>query len=574
MSSSTASGISLFKKLTQQSVGQYGAIGDGVTNETTLFTALDNQTDVTFDLLGLTFLVDAHPKGNYINGEFKVGLQRYKKAKNESNEYNKAQFNLKRDYVDSRHVGDVVLALAKGTVILGDSISHGAYQGALYDNGWVNLFKRMVNAENGYGANGSYGLIPLLSWNQVENNYTVDLASVAFIGAPVAVFNVEGEDLLNALAFEITPNASVKSTLPTFQANVRIWYVQHLAGGTLEVLVNGSVVATQSTLGALDLAASITVPMTDNGLGTHVIEVRGSVGTVIFSGFGYENQANAVNNFSQSGRKLIDATEKGLKQLCTTGNLVMSLGHNDVALAEGNQVDADKFTANINHIIKWCNHYNTNVIVPDFCWLSDENTHVRKELKRLAKETSGTYIDFPSLLTRDYRNRVEFSESFYLVSTLRMWHDASHPNELGGQWIAETIAKAIGLGCNTKKEALDFYDFWMPLQLDGTELKNRFATVPNLTAIRRNGNEYQYNIRATKLVGGGGIAIGTYTLNITGNLPVIETSNNNNYGLATLNTINGVHVSDYQIDQQGVIKLHVDSVFQDHLEFSFSRMVL
>jgi len=556
------------------SIDVFGAIGDGVANETTLFAVADTYTETTFDLLGKTYAVDALPSGNYINGEFIIGVIRYQKPLNDSHEYAKAQFNLKRDYSDTRFVAEMVPALENGTVILGDSIAHGAYQGALYDNGWVNLLKRMINAENDHSVNGSYGLIPLLSWNIAPLNNTVDLASIAFINSPVSVFTIEGEQLLNALAFEITTTATVKSTLPTFQSTVRVWYVQHTGGGTLEVFVNGVSVATQDTSGALDLAANITVTMSDDGFGEHVIEVKASAGTVTFTGFGYENATNVVNNFAQSGRKLLDATEMGLKQLCTTGNLIMCLGHNDVGVVDGTPANETIFTNNINFIIENCIRYNTNVVVPDFCWFTNPDSYVRNELKRLALETSGIYIDFPSLLTRDYRSRNEFGDAFLLVDTMHYFHDASHPNELGGQFIAETIAKAIGLGCTTKSEAMAFHDFPMPLTLDGTDLKNRFTTVPNLSNVRRNGNVYAYNIRSTKLVGGGGLPVGIYTLNTTGNLPIPETSNGRLHGVGDLKQSDGSNISNFSVDQQGKVTIFVTQQFLDHQEFSFTRMKL
>lgn len=554
------------------SIAALGSVGDGVANETALFAVADTYTSTTFDLLGLIYVVDTLPSGDYTNGQFIVGNNWYQKPSNDSHEYAKAQFNLKRDYSDSRYTSEMVPALENGTVILGDSISHGAYQGALYDNGWVNLFKRMVNAENGHSVDGSYGLIPLLSWNQPENNNTVDLASIAFTNNPTSVTSIEGETLLNSLAFEVTTTATVKSTLPTFQATVRVWYVQHTGGGTLEVFVNGVSVTTQDTAGSLNLAANITVPMTDNGLGLHVIEVKASVGTVTFSGFGYENAVNAVNNFSQSGRKLLDATELGLKQLCTTGNLVVALGHNDVGVVDGNPTNEALFTANINHIINYCLRYNTNVVVPDFCWFTPVSSYVRQELKRLALATSGVYVDFPSLLTRDYRNKSEFSASFLLVDTMHYWQDGSHPNELGGQFIAETIAKAVGLGCTTKNEALLFHDFPMPLRLEGTSLKNRFTASPNLTTFRRNGNVYTYNIRTTKVVAGGGVPIGVYPINVTGLLPIAETSNGNMHAVGDLKLADGSNISNFSVDQQGLITIYVNQVFLGNQEFTFTRM--
>ena len=552
-------------------IAKFGAVGNGILNESQIFEFTDKYTDKTFDLRGKTYITDSVPSGNYTNGEFKVANNRYKKPVNTSSEYAKSQYNLKRSYVDSRHTEEVTPALQNGTVILGDSISHGAYQGGLYNNGWVNVFKRMVNAENNHSVDGSYGLIPLLSWNTPANNNTVDIAAISFINNPTPVFNIEGEQLLNALAFELTTTAYVRSSLPTFQSTVRVWYVQHTGGGNLEVFVNGVSVATQDTSGALDLAANITVPMTDNGLGLHVIEVKASSGTVTFTGFGYENAGNVVNNFSQSGRRLLDATQTGLKQLCSTGNLVMALGHNDVPVVDGNPANENAFSQNIDHIIKWCTYFNTNVVVPDFCWFTEPASYVRKELKRLAASTNGVYIDFPSLLTRDYRNKVEFSASFLLVSTLRMWHDQSHPNELGGQWIAETIAKAVGLGCNTKNEALSFHDFPMPIRLSGTDLINRFTTYPNISTIRRNGDSYVYKIRLKKAVAGGAIPVGIYDINVPDVIPTSEISNGLIFGVSAIRPDTGVELSKYTVNQTGVITIYVNTEFLGTKEFSFVR---
>jgi hypothetical protein len=55
-------------------VGVYGAVGDGSTDDTAAFTALEGEhSGLTIDLLGKTYLVDAVPTGNrYRNGYFKV----------------------------------------------------------------------------------------------------------------------------------------------------------------------------------------------------------------------------------------------------------------------------------------------------------------------------------------------------------------------------------------------------------------------------------------------------------------------------------------------------------------------
>lgn len=552
---------------------QAGAAGDGSTNDDGAVSYLETFSGFTFDLLGKTYAVTDLPKNNeYINGRFKVGINIYPQRYVKGFGYNKSQFNLKRDYSDSRYTADVVPALRQSTVLLGDSISHGAYQGNLYADGYANLLKRMFNAENGNSANGSYGLIPLLSWNTAPNNNTVDVHQVIFTDSPTAIFTKNGECLLNSLAYECTGTQAVKTTIPTFQTTCRIWYVQDPTYGTLEVFVNGVSVTTVDTSGAFDLAANITVPITDDGFGSCTIEVKASVGTIAFSGFGYEQSGNVFNNFSQSGRKLSDLTEGCIKKLATASNLIVALGHNDVGVVDGNPANEAIFSANIDLIIKWATYYNTNVIVPDFCWFTDfDSSHVRQELKRLSRETSGTYVPIPEYLTRDLRNRNEFGVTFYLVNTLKMFHDGSHPNELGAQWIAETIASEIGLGCNTKSEAMDFHDFWMPLQLDPAVIKNRFTSVPNLTAVRKNGNSYQYNIRLAKLTSGS-LPVGVYDVNIAGGLKIPTSANNLKFGTATLNQADGTIVSKFYLQQSGAIKLFVDVAYLNTIDFSFEHV--
>lgn len=556
----TYQSISLTERIQKSAIPtDFGGVV-GELDSTATFDSIElSMNDQTIDLLGETWNVDYLPTGNnYINGEFVVDLNRFPVAQEGSATYSKSQFNLRRSYSDSRFTAEIPAALKNSTIILGDSISHGAYQGNLYEDGWVNIFKRMVNAENGFSTNGSYGFVPLLSWSGI--NSTVDIANITFAGSPPSVSSVSGESVLNGLAFELGTTQSVTSNLPTFQASIRVWYVQHPSGGSMDVKVNGVTVATIDTSGALNLAANTVVTMTDNTVGRCTVSVTANSGVVTFCGFGYETSTNVVNNFSQSGRKLIDQTELCLKTLCMGANLVMALGHNDVAVVEANSAgEKQKFTDNIDHIIKWSKYYNTNVIVPDFCWWTEtKDSHVRRELQRLVKETSGTYVDFPSLLTRNYRNKLEFGSSFYLINTTQLYWDTSHPKQLGSQWIAETIASKVGLNCTTKKEALEFHDFWMPLSLIGTSLVNKFTTVPNLTAVRKNGNEYQYNVRLKKTVAGGAIPVGSYAINTTGALKVLTTANNIKTGIGTLKPDGGAF-SKYYIDQQGLINIYIEA---------------
>jgi hypothetical protein len=65
----------------------FGAAGDGVTNDTSAFTAVEAQfTGRIIDLTGYSYLVNAYPTGNtYVNGNFIVGATTYSAAQDKVN---------------------------------------------------------------------------------------------------------------------------------------------------------------------------------------------------------------------------------------------------------------------------------------------------------------------------------------------------------------------------------------------------------------------------------------------------------------------------------------------------------
>ena len=67
-------------------------------------------------------------------------------------------------------------------------------------------------------------------------------------------------------------------------------------------------------------------------------------------------------------------------------------------------------------------------------------------MRRLVKETGGIYINLPKMI---FSGDVAVSTT-HLIDTLKMWSDGSHPNKDGHKWIAETVARAMGLSCASK----------------------------------------------------------------------------------------------------------------------------
>jgi hypothetical protein len=186
-----------------------------------------------------------------------------------------------------------------------------------------------------------------------------------------------------------------------------------------------------------------------------------------------------------------------IEAACMGSILVLALGHNDYGDAATDSIYAAAFNANIDHVINYCIKYNTTLYVADFCWWVDETNPVRVALKRAALETRGTYIPLPDYLTRDNMVKGEYTAEFYQISALNMWTDGSHPNAYGHKWIAETIAKAMGLSCNSKEEALAFYDYPWPMAFDAASpFKNTYEQMPYLSYFQRVGNSIHYALNA------------------------------------------------------------------------------
>lgn len=530
--SADISGVTAEKLVTENNpLAIFDFAADGSTNDTASFELLEADfagRDV--DLLGKIYLVDRYFTGcNYFNGKFRVvgdtipttNFSVGKEQNPNTEARNLSDVTLKSKSNDSRYT--VPDGIRNSIVLLGDSISHGAYQGELYKDGWVNVFKRMCNAQTG---SKSYGFAPLLTLSSGSPT-SREVHSVSFSGGNAFVFQEStsgGADVLQGLALQSSQAGdSVSIECPTFMPKVRVWFIRSASGGVFSYSVNGATAINVDTSGADDLAASIIIDMTDNRKGKCNLELEIVSGTVRLCGVGYEHPVsgniagNTVQNFSQSGRRLYTATESLIETACKGAALMLCLGHNDQAAINATPALAADFSQRIDWVIKYCLKYNTSLIVPDFCWATLPDGHVRKELRRAAAATTGLYIPLPDYLYRDQMLKTEYSSLFYQVSTLGFFVDVSHPSAAGAKWLAETISKAMGLSVNGKREALAHHDFPWPLIFDPAgSLENNFTTYPNISFVKRNGDILTVSARLRK-IGGGTLAIGSYPVNLSFN---------------------------------------------------------
>lgn len=393
--------------------------------------------------------------------------------------------------------------------VLGDSISHGAFADDWYRNGWVNLFKRMLNVELG---TYSYGVTPLLPFtNPVTGASNADIHDV-LIGAHWLLYDTIPDVPTGASWVTATASAQIDITVPTFQDVAVIYYAQNPSGGSFEILINGTPLTTINTNAATrNPFVGYGFVLTDNGLGSCKITIRTtSTAEVEINGIGYYKTANqaVLQNMSQSGRKLINTSQACVQKLMGESALfVMALGVNDFYDHQNDDVKFAAFTQVIDWLIQYANQYEVPVVVPDFVWYVGPENRTRAQLRRLATQTKGVYIPFPDFFIK---NSI-VPNSAYLIETLNLFTNDLHPNVAGHKLIAETIAKKIGLSVSSKKQVLDYHDWWFPLALNpASGVTNKSTSAPLVSAIKNQGGQVLVRLNLTGLAGAvtKGVALG------------------------------------------------------------------
>lgn len=387
--------------------------------------------------------------------------------------------------------------------VLGDSISHGAFAGNIYRNGWVNLFRRMLYNEIG---TVSYGFTPVTSLYDPAGVRSFEVHEIDFTGTWASRDASAGSYVPQGLSWvSSTLGSTIKSTIPTFQDSCVVFYVSRPGGGTFDIKVNGAVVASVNTQSAtVNGLVGKSILLTDNRSGQCVIEVvTTSALPVEVVGFSYTGSYSdsVLHNFSISGRRLRWVDESVITSMLNgTSLFVMALGIND---ASQNETDAPYYAAfvqRIDWLIQYANQYGVPMVVPDFCWSLPPTNKTRMQLKRLADETQGLYIPFADF----FRKGGVIADANYRINTLKLFQDESHPNPYGHKYIAETIAKRLGLSVTSKKQALDYHDWWMPLALGASTIKNQvYANFPsrNISATRNSGDVIHVRLSLAQVTG-------------------------------------------------------------------------
>lgn len=384
----------------------------------------------------------------------------------------------------------------RNCTILGDSISQGAFALNTFLHGWARIFARCFNAELGAS---SYGFVNFLSLG-AGATATSDIHGVNFFGT--AWGSVDSSTDANAadypagMAMRAGDATSVISiVVPSFQSRAWVYYGTRAGSANFTISVNGALAATVVTNAAAGWSFQ-EVAMADNGYGDNTIAIQSTAGAVQPDIIGISYLAAAVepvvNNFSNSGRRLRYLGQNLIiAMMQESASMIVALGHNDQGDADADDAYYTAFMQRITWLTTYAKQYGVRLIVPDFCWSAAKSSRTRLALRQLAADTGGIYIDLPGELFKNRESIAPGADRYnYLINTYRMWVDGSHPNKYGHQWIAETIAKRIGLSCSSKNEALSRYDWWMPLALKvATGVYNYFTAPNSVSSYRRNGTE-------------------------------------------------------------------------------------
>ncbi|MEH8110369.1 SGNH/GDSL hydrolase family protein [Aeromonas veronii] len=330
----------------------------------------------------------------------------------------------------------------KGVVILGDSISHGAFTSDIMKNGWVRKLNRLWQSKMD---TESYGFVPMLTIAPGKKLQSKDIHSIGFVNVESgwkALSPVDAGKLPNGFAMRsINTGNEIKIHVPNFQDRMIIHHANQIGGGSFTVYVNGVKTAEVNTGADDNKFAATYIPFKNDNLeyqniSLHVNDSR----PVDILGFSYVSgePEPIVQNMSQSGRRLRYVSSSVVDKVFQDAAVViLALGQNDFQETDENYKKETRLV--IDQMILAAIKYDVKVVVNDFCWTAGKDNWLRIELARLAISANGTYIPYPDIIAADNNNVV--ADVDFLVSKKKMWVDGSHPNILGNEFIYDQFVK-------------------------------------------------------------------------------------------------------------------------------------
>ncbi len=351
----------------------------------------------------------------------------------------------------------------RSIAILGDSISHGASAGNIPQNSYVGLIKQAVNAhtgDNNYGFTSVEGTL----WGavQCEELHSFPTSSCGFRDR-----NASGDGWAEYRTAELLGTKGLGHTKDGVwlefspkkaYAYFCVYYQAGPSNGSFTVSTNGGskVLADANGKTTVDCYAAqeggtrtAFYDMSELVNNKIRITVSGSGKEVIITGIGYYDTPSGVvvTNYSNGGLQFAgtgvasngDVTgldKKYIALAATSETLIFSLGYNDAHFSNSRELFAEK----MDYLISECQKNNTNVVVNDMCWYIPSCTSIsmdydtiqwyKSQLKRLADETNGIYLDQQAI------------NGNAIIDTIS---DGAHPKAAGHKVIADTILAAMGI---------------------------------------------------------------------------------------------------------------------------------
>lgn len=385
--------------------------------------------------------------------------------------------------------------------VIGDSISHGANVADIHNDSYVGIFRKLANLE--FGATNT-GFVPI-NWQIANSEGTYsEIHSVVATGSWTNLTLADASaSICGFIRRSSSAGAKLTVTVPTISTHFKVLY-QGGTGGVFEISKDGgsTVTATITSSGSNETLKTSQYTLVDLGLGSSEITLTVVSGQVDIVGIEYVDQQTnfAVNNYSQSGRKIEFIDDAVITKACLSNRmLVWSLGFNDSGLAAG--ASRDTVLAKLDFLAAQAKANFTKLVICDFIWGQEQNHWLRSKFREVVEQVEGAvYIPFPDLF---YRSGFIISAST-LNSTYNFTNDNTHPTVTGHKLIAETLARALGFTFSTKKSAEMFDPIWRPITLINGWV-NTFNSSVYVTAYRRHGNSVQLRIAVNKTGASSGV---------------------------------------------------------------------
>ena len=360
----------------------------------------------------------------------------------------------------------------RSVAVLGDSISFGSgCEGNIADNSYAGIVKNAVNAKNG---SPNYGFMPAYTTNWSPRSEEI-CSWPTMTGGPGVTGNAEGWSETDSgdrlMYFGLTAYKQWASLTYKLRSGYDYEYfcVYYQTGpgyGTFvmsnvvdgmgydQATVDGTVVYDcENTVNETKRTGFYRVSDFQNGMTVAITSNDNSPVTITGLGFYNDISGNYVtfNKYTRGGAMLTPLSDKVLSQAASASTLIVGLGYNDAFWGHGYNYTKADFSDRIDYLIAECKKNGTNVIVNDYLWnnyntlaaytgysaavkadIDEKFEFFSQELKRLAKETNGIYID---------QEAHWGSELMAYVNA----NDGVHPLNGGHRLMAQAILEAMGL---------------------------------------------------------------------------------------------------------------------------------